>query len=230
MTTETTVVNSAGEHRKTAARTATAEATTGAGEPVAGTIIAALDLLSHFWSRPVGDEVDEWRQARDFEVEAHRRLSSDVGREPVWLPADLEESLGLLDEYERLFVGPGQVPCPPYESFWREDVPVDIRRTLMGPCTAELRRLYNQLGLEMSSYGGELPDHIAVECEALAYALSLEDAEQIACELFAHFGHWLPRFCRAVAKEAEHPFYRDLAPMTLDWLVAVRSYFAADAM
>jgi TorA maturation chaperone TorD len=193
--------------------------------PETESVIVAVDLLAHFWSRPVTDEVASWTEARDIEVETNRRISSDPVREPVRLP-DPEEALGLLDEYERLFVGPGQVPCPPYESFWREDVPVDIRRTLMGPCTADLRRIYNELGLQVSARSGELPDHIAIELEALAYALSLEETDAVACQLFeGHLVQWLPRLCRAVAHEAEEDFYRNLAVLTLDWLAAIKSYF-----
>jgi len=192
-----------------------------------GTIVAAADLLSHYWSRPEAEEVESWLEARALQAETHRAISSEPAREPVKVPDGIEESLGLLDEYERLFVGPGQVPCPPYESFWREDVPVDIRRTLMGPCTAELKELYRELGLQVSSGSGELPDHIAIELEALAYALSAEATEPVARRLFdEHLGRWLPRLCRAVSKDSESSFYRDLADLTLDWLVGIKAYLA----
>ena len=137
----------------------------------------------------------------------------------------------ILDEYERLFVGPGQVPCPPYESFWHEDVPVDIRRTLMGPCTADLNQIYSELGLRVSPRSGELRDCIAIELEATAYALSSDETGPVARRLFQeHLARWLPRLCRAVAHEAGEGFYRDLAVLTLDWLAAIKGYFAsADA-
>ncbi len=156
----------------------------------------------------------------------HRASRRTLFREPVRVPG-LEDVPALLEEYERLFVGPGQVPCPPYESFWREDVPVDIRRTLMGPCTADLKRAYLDLGLQVSSSSGELPDHVAIELEALAYALSFEETAPVARQLFEeHLAQWLPRLCRAVAHEAEEGFYRDLAVLTLDWLAAIKGYFA----
>jgi TorA maturation chaperone TorD len=192
------------------------------------TIGVAADLLSHFWSRPLPEEVESWVEARDLLAEKHQLLSSEPAGAPVRVPEGGEESLGLLDEYERLFVGPGQVPCPPYESFWREDVPLDIRRTLMGPCTAELKAIYRELGLQVSSGSCELPDHVAIELEALAYALSLEGAEPVARQLFEeHLGQFLPRLCRAVTHDAAVAFYRDLAALTLDWLAAIKAYFAA---
>ena len=230
MTSETPASNGAGEHRGTAPRKPTSEARSGTDETGPETIVAAVDLLAHFWSRPVSDEVASWAEARDLEAETDSRISSDPLREPVIVP-DLEEVPALLDEYERLFVGPGQVPCPPYESFWREDVPVDIRRTLMGPCTADLKRMYLELGLRVSSRAGELPDHIAIELEAMAYALSFDETGPVARQIFEeHLAQWLPRLCRAVAHEAEQSFYRNLAVLTLDWLAAIKGYFAvADA-
>lgn len=230
MTTETPASNGAGEHRGTAPRKPTSQARSSTDETGPETIVAAVDLLAHFWSRPVSDEVASWAEARDLEAETDSRISSDPLREPVIVP-DLEEVPALLDEYERLFVGPGQVPCPPYESFWREDVPVDIRRTLMGPCTADLKRMYLELGLRVSSRAGELPDHIAIELEAMAYALSFDETGPVARQIFEeHLAQWLPRLCRAVAHEAEQSFYRNLAVLTLDWLAAIKGYFAvADA-
>jgi TorA maturation chaperone TorD len=226
MTTETPVSNGAGEHRGSAPRKPTSEALSGADGAGLETIVAAVDLLAHFWSRPITDEVASWAEARDLEAETDIRISSNPLREPVRLPG-LEDVPRLLDEYERLFVGPGQVPCPPYESFWREDVPVDIRRTLMGPCTADLKRIYLELGLQVSSGSGELPDHIAIELEAMAYALSFDETEPVARQLFEeHLARWLSRLCRAVAHEAEAGFYRNLAVLTLDWLAAIKGYLA----
>ena len=225
MTTETPASNGAGEHRGTAPRKPTSQARSSTDETGPETIVAAVDLLAHFWSRPVSDEVASWAEARDLEAETDSRISSDPLREPVIVP-DLEEVPALLDEYERLFVGPGQVPCPPYESFWREDVPVDIRRTLMGPCTADLKRMYLELGLRVSSRAGELPDHIAIELEAMAYALSFDETGPVARQIFEeHLAQWLPRLCRAVAHEAVAGFYRELAVLTLDWLAAMKGYF-----
>ena len=180
------------------------------------TAVAALDLLAHWWSRPVPDEVATWAAATGVEAEVRSRMPAHSSA-PLLTPGG-GELLGLLDEHERLFVGPGPVPCPPYESFWREDVPIDIRRSLMGPCTADLRRLYAELGLKMAPASGEMPDHVAVELEALAYALSSPATYPLARALFFdHLRRWLPRLCRAVAHEAASPFYRDLADRTVDW-------------
>ena len=138
-----------------------------------------------------------------------------------------ERGPALVGEYERRCGGPGQVPCPPYESFWRDDVPIDLWHSLMGPCTADLRRLYRELGIGMAPAAGELADHVAVEFEALAFALSRPDGDRVAGALVSdHLSRWLPRLCRAVAAGAGHPFYAGLAAVTLDWLRYIERYVA----
>jgi len=192
----------------------------------AGTVIEAVDLLAHWWSRPIAHEVSTWLDAAKIEADVRSRISGGPESRAGQLATGPHDVHALLDEHERLFVGPGRVPCPPYESYWREDVPVDIRRSLMGPCTADLRRLYGELEIEMTPETRELPDHIAVELEALAYALSFEETSSVAEEIFFdHLRKWLPRLCRAVVHEAELPFYRDLGALTLEWLAYVQRYF-----
>jgi putative dimethyl sulfoxide reductase chaperone len=187
------------------------------------TALAAVELLAHWWSRPVPEEVAVWLAAADVEDEVQRRLLGRTGTESLARLACGE----LLVEYERLFVGPGPVPCPPYESFWREDVPIDVRRSLMGPCTADLRRLYGELGLEVVPERGELPDLVSIELEALAYAISCRN-EPVAQELFmSHLKKWLPRLSRAVAREAEHTFYRELAQLSLAWVRPLEGHVVA---
>ena len=90
MTTETPASNGAGEHRGSAPRKPTSEARSGADGAGPETIVAAVDLLAHFWSRPVSDEVASWAEARDLEAETDSRISSDPLREPVRVPG-LEE-------------------------------------------------------------------------------------------------------------------------------------------
>ena len=99
-----------------------------------GVAATAFELLSHYWSRPVAEEFVVWTTIQETAEEIRIALATDQTLRQFQIPAKPDE---VLDEHERLFVGPGPVSCPPYESFWRLDVPVDIRRTLMGPCTAD---------------------------------------------------------------------------------------------
>ncbi len=155
---------------------------------------------------------------------ASARPSRAAALADAWARPDPARSPALAEEYERLFVGPGPVPCPPYESYWREDVPSLLRGALMGPCTAELVVLYATLGLQVRRSAAELPDHVAVELEALSVAESRPDGAEVAAELVAgHLGVWLPVFCQAVLDAATHPHYRSLARTTSRWIAEATS-------
>ncbi len=198
-----------------------------ATRPGPETVAAAGALLAHWWSRPVPAEVGGWLAAAEMAADVRRVLGDATGTGDDRMGYSPESVPALLVEYERLFVGPGQVPCPPYESFGRDDVPIDLWHSLMGPCTADLRRLYRELGIDIAPAAGELPDHVAVEFEALAFALSRAGGERVAGALVSeHLSRWLPRLCHAVAGEAGHPFYAGLAAVTLDWFRSIERYLA----
>lgn len=179
------------------------------------TAVAGTDLLAHWWSRPTAAEVQEWLDRRPVA----ERLFGRVTPPPA---PDRADAPSLLREYERLFVGPGPVPCPPYESYWRLDVPLDLRGSLMGPCTAELRLLYARLGLELSPRTREFTDYLPIELEALAYALRRPDASDIAGSIVVdHLSTWVQPFAQAVNAAARHRFYRDVARITAGWVLAL---------
>ena len=183
-----------------------------------GELAGAAELLSHWWSRPISAEVDSWI-AWNAPGKALAEALGVTCLDQASMPTTVEDRRLCLDEYDRLFAGSGHVPCPPYESFWRDDVPPYLRRSLMGPCTEQLRGLYQELGLSVSKASGELPDQIAVEFEALAVALTSPHSILLAQKLLSdHLTRWLPKFCRAVAAAAGVPYYRNLAMSTSAWL------------
>lgn len=172
-------------------------------------LISILDTLAHLWSRPVAAEVRAWDE----------RHSILLNR-----PKNVDEALELLREHDRLFVGFGDPPCPPYESVWRRlatSSTSDLRRF-----AKELRQLYRTLGLESStSHHGEL-DHIAVEMEATAFALSRQATRPIARQLVLHhMSEWVPELCQSLSVEAQLPFYRDLAKLTGEVVPRLSLYF-----
>jgi TorA maturation chaperone TorD len=116
----------------------------------------------------------------------------------------------LADEYDRLLGGRGGVPAR--ESAW-----TDPRRVAPGEL-ADLLGFARAFGLETR---GELPDHVACECE-LASLLALKEAyaraegwpqqAEIASQAYRrlladHLVPWLPRFAARVAAETTSPFY-----------------------
>jgi TorA maturation chaperone TorD len=185
----------------------------------AAELASAAWLTARWWSRPVADVTGEWDQAWPDAPAA----AVAVGLEPR-IVVELEEAFraadgdALLDEYERLFVGPGRVPCQPYEALWRGDQPRREQGMLMGKASTEVLAVYRSLDLVVSAEAHELPDHIAIEWEALSYAFEVGSDEAASSLLEKHLAVWIPTFCVAVAAETEQPFYRGLAALTPLWV------------
>jgi TorA maturation chaperone TorD len=135
---------------------------------------------------------------------------------PLSLPFDPRT---LIPEYHRLFVGPGALPAPPYESVYREGWRV------FGETTLEVKRQYEEAGYALDASFTELPDHVAAE---LAFMALLAEEEARAWEaqdasaafswldrerafLGEHLTRWLPDFCDRLLASTEDPFYRGLA-------------------
>lgn len=142
-------------------------------------------------------------------------------------PLDLK---ALIPEYHRLFVGPGPLPAPPYESVYREGWRV------MGETTREAERQYAAAGYTLDPSLAELPDHAAAElvfmavlCEEEATAWEAEDVsaalawlEREKAFLRDHLVQWIPAFCDGLVTSTEAPFYRQVA-------VALKEFVGLDA-
>jgi TorA maturation chaperone TorD len=181
----------------------------------------AAALLSAWWSRPLEVELAAWDASWPVAAETAEALGLDAG--PIEELAACSGSMTeeFLDEYERLFVGPGRTPCPPYESLWLGARPRLEQGRLMGAASVAVADLYRALGLDVAAGAHELPDHVAIELEALAVALRAEGSgAEEACEalLHEHLVAWLPAFCAAVERETRQPFYAVLARVTTAWV------------
>ena len=172
----------------------------------------AARLLASWWSRPTAEETERWAAAwpEALELEPERVAALRNAAEEAAPEA-------LLEEYERLFVGPGRVPCSPYESLWREDVPRRDQGRLMGDVTDDVVRIYKEIGLRVRTDAHELPDHVAIEWEALAYALEQGDDDAARGLARTHLAAWMGPFCAAVATATTEPFYAVLAELTSAW-------------
>lgn len=141
----------------------------------------------------------------------------------------LEKRLTALKvEYHRLFVGPYQLPAPPYASVYLEP-----ERTIMGPSTLEVVRRYEEAGFRLSPAFKEPPDHVMAELLFMA-CLALEEAEtwgqgdvdgattllqREKAFLNDHLVRWVPRFAEQILVSTEEPFYQVLARLLRDFVV-----------
>ena len=178
------------------------------------------ELLAHWWSRPAPEERSWWAETWDAALESDRLPTTSLVAD-LHAAFDNSNEAELLEEYERLFVGPGRTPCPPYESLWRDGRPRLEQGRVMGSAAAEAAALYRRLGLRLRPGAHELPDHIAIEWEALAYAIERNADEHATQLLRQHLARWMAGFCAAVANETTHPFYRALAQLTPTWTAAL---------
>jgi len=184
----------------------------------------AARLLASWWSTPTPGELDRWAEGWDEAVEIAGLIGiSRAGVDVLRAAVEEAELDALREEYERLLVGPGRVPCAPYESLWRGDQPRREQGRLMAACAAEVARLYADLGLRVRADAHELPDHLVVEWEALAYAFEHDATDAAGLLVRDHLAGWMPGFCAAVAAETEQPFYAELAQLTPDWTTALAS-------
>lgn len=118
----------------------------------------------------------------------------------------------LRSEYAKLFVGPGKLPAPPWESVYvcGEDL-------LFQQSTLAVRQAFRAAGYQASGYPHEADDHLATELHFMA-ALS-EDAKRAYDEqnadrltlllsrqlvfLCEHLDVWLPAFVRRLHERAD---------------------------
>ncbi len=195
---------------------------------------AAATALAAFWGEPELKALRLWRSEalqRDLAL-----VTEALGRGEESL-APLSDALRaphrvLAEEYERLFVGPGTVPCPPYEALWRKDRPRLEEGTVFGAVTGKVADLYDEIGVRMREELRELPDHVSAEWEAVAYALDRGESERAAArELLAeHLAIWQPPFCAKVEESSKLPFYRLVAQLTQAWLPALLELLARDSV
>lgn len=79
-------------------------------------------------------------------------------------------------EYARLFFGPKRIPASPYESVYRT-----VKKHMFGETTIQVRRLYENAGLEIEKKNNVPDDFIGFELEFMYY-LSYETVKAIKDE------------------------------------------------
>ena len=113
----------------------------------------------------------------------------------------------LQNEYVRLFINAlPEVPCAPYGSVYLEG-------SLMGETTVTVHEIYRKYGMETT----ELPDHIAVECEFLAWLHDVAASDEIARKdygyLLGHLREWTGLFFDRVEQHDQLGCYRRSAQL-----------------
>ncbi len=140
------------------------------------------------------------------------------------IPNDLEE---LEVEYCRLFVGPGLVEVPPYESVYRNPELNMQKGLVMNNIVFEIEKKYKKAGLKINQEFTDMPDHIAVETLFIAYLEAMDQThpegdfmQQKKQFLQNHLGSWGLLFANEVIKKGYHPWYIYIAEILAETLRA----------
>lgn len=126
-------------------------------------------------------EFDSYRR----EVEDWTRLDADA-RE-AWL--DKQEGT-----FNKLFVGPGHLVAPPWESVYSSEDGLLFQRE-----TLDVRGFYRRSGLVVPEQGRQADDHIAFELDYMFHEATRDDAESLDAQrkfVDAHLLAWVPLFVK----------------------------------
>ena len=125
-------------------------------------------------------------------------------------------------DYTRLFIGPGVVIAPPWES-----VHFSEERLTFQQQTLEVREWYRRFGLQAEKIYQEPDDHIGLQIEFVAHlarrglaAVEQHDSAALEIALQAqrdfmteHLFRWAPAWSDLVEKNAQTDFYRGMAQL-----------------
>ena len=128
------------------------------------------------------------------------------------------------EEHHRLFVGPGPLVAPPWESYYRSR-----EQLLFEEWTYQIREQYHHFGLKYKNENNEPDDHLLLELEFMLFlidsCLRETRAEKIV-ELISsqitflenHLTIWVPFFCKRIIENTSSQFYLGAAMMLEDLL------------
>lgn len=135
-------------------------------------------------------------------------------------------------EATRLFVGPSEPACSPYEGVWRAKADGVKPLLFVNPHSMGVERFVRACGLSKPEGKNDPLDHIATECELLealalrAAGLPVAAGERALADsnlpggsaaaaysqfIEEHLEIWVVDFCASCESEAREPFYRAAA-------------------
>lgn len=128
------------------------------------------------------------------------------------------------EEYQRLFVGPGPLGAPPWESYYRSK-----ENLLFEKWTYQIREFYHRFGLKSIKENNEPDDHLLLELEFMVYLSDLfleENSNEKLIELITtqitfvenHLLKWIPSFCNRIIENTNSQLYLAAAMLLDDFL------------
>lgn len=192
------------------------------------------ELVARLFHKPIDEEMLAF--IRDVDLED--------GSDPICADAQMRAGLASMqefcrkdepgevlraasDDFNKLFVGPGHKPCPPWSSVY-----ADGKWLVNGPTAQKVKGIFKAEGFAIPEGNREPWDHISYEFQFMAdeqkSLLDQDDntaggqtagggAQSImkARDFFAKYmAGWIPTFLDGVEREARTEFYKGLAVFT----------------
>ncbi len=185
-----------------------------------------LSLLSSMYlCKPTKGAIENWKILFAEDVPD---FMSGLKESINGIDSDSEEQLSdLLWEYTRLFIGPYKLPCPPWESVYTSD-----KRLMMQEAYDEVEDFYSEVGLKIGN-PNIMTDHIGAELNFLAVLHEKMDGDPEKRPYYMHIAkrfmdehvtRWTPQFTADMEQAADSTFYKALAQVTKDLIVAECNY------
>ncbi|SDM39245.1 TorD/DmsD family molecular chaperone [Halarsenatibacter silvermanii] len=192
----------------------------------AGFYVPEADNLTSSYSKEFSENfkiLEAWTEAKEY-VQGLENASESY--------SSLEE---LLIEHSKLFLGPDKLLAPPYGSYYIDD------KVTMGESTRAVMDIYEKLELELSDSFKDLPDHIALELNFLAYLTEQqlvlseehksEDSGENVLKWQKYFlenclAPWYEPFVDRIKNNFDSEYYDSLADILAYFLAQEREYLA----
>lgn len=150
--------------------------------------------------------LDFFRQptwAQEWEIEWDEKTCEKI---TALIKQGLHQDLN--DQYQRLFIGPNELPAPPWGSVY-----LDPECVIFGNSLLALRDFLRQHQIEFQSQQDEPEDHIGLMLMLSAY-LAENRPHLVVAFLREHFLTWANHCLAQLAKAENAPFYQGMALLT----------------
>lgn len=170
----------------------------------------------HLWQRR-----ENWQ---DFLIMLEEtRYQEEIPFFDLGMQLILKPTQEALYDFNRLFIGPGKLLAPPYESSYRS-----AESLVMQEETLAVRRYYSLAGLAVVKQNNEPDDFIGFELEFLRFLIYQSRARDCSTDegkaetylnlyrsfLAEHLGLWVAAHCEDVLKHSTTYFCKGMAMLT----------------
>lgn len=144
--------------------------------------------------------VPNWEQQWPIQ---HSEIKSLIGK---------GQKQNLSQAYQYLFIGPNDLPAPPWSSVY-----LDKESVIFGESLLNLRTFLQKYQIEFSQNTNEPEDHFGLMLMLAAY-LAEQKPDVLAEYLTEHLFTWAYRYLALLSEQTDYPFYQGIALLAQDSL------------